>query len=124
MRGKEFCWYDPRVAAIRYLGWFVVGYLALFFLFGTYGNYRVLELRGGITDGALPADNPYRQMHEYVRAKEGFAPAEWCQVRCSLPTSRLLPMLAHVQPQCSPRSQTPPTSTSRHVAGNQCRFFH
>ncbi len=76
MSDKEFHWYDPRVAAIRHPGWFVVGYLALFFLFGTYGNYRVLELRGGITDGALPADNPYRQMHEYVHAKEGFSPEE------------------------------------------------
>ena len=52
MRDREFRWYDPRVAAIYYPGWFVVGYLALFFLFGTYGNYRVLELRGGITEDA------------------------------------------------------------------------
>jgi hypothetical protein len=49
MSGKKFRWYDPRVAAIRYPGWFVVGYLVIFVLFGTYGNYRVLELRFGIT---------------------------------------------------------------------------
>ena len=48
MSGQGFRWYDPRVATIRYSGWFVVGYLALLILFGTYGNYRVLELRGGI----------------------------------------------------------------------------
>ena len=76
MVGKFFHRCDPRVAAIRHPGWFVARYLALFFLFGTYGNYRVLELRGGITDDALPKNNPYKQMHEYVHAKEGFSPEE------------------------------------------------
>ena len=50
MAGKFLRWCDPRVAAIHYPAWFVVGYLVLFFLFGTYGNYRVLELRGGIKE--------------------------------------------------------------------------
>ncbi|MBI3801978.1 MAG: hypothetical protein HY268_34045 [Deltaproteobacteria bacterium] len=76
MAGKFLRCCDPRIAALHYPGGFVVGYVALFFLFGTYGNYRVLELRGGITDDALPADNPYKQMHEYVHAKEGFSPEE------------------------------------------------
>lgn len=38
MSSKEFRWYDLRVAALHHPGWFVVGYLALFFVFGTYGN--------------------------------------------------------------------------------------
>ncbi len=60
MNGKKFHWYDPRVAAIYYPGWFVVGYLVIFVLFGTYGNYRVLELRGGITDAAPQTNKKYR----------------------------------------------------------------
>lgn len=62
--------------AIRYPGWCATLFLGVFLIFGTYGNWRVLALRGGILDDAVAPDNLYRQMHEYVQSKEGFSPQD------------------------------------------------
>ena len=68
--------YDPRTLALEYPGWYVAFFVVLCLTFGTYGNWRVLSLRGGIIDDALPSDNRYRLMHEYVQAKAGFSPQD------------------------------------------------
>ena len=68
--------YDPRTFALQYPGGCVAFFVVVCLTFGMYGNWRVLSLRGGIIDDALPSDNRYRLMHEYVQAKAGFSPQD------------------------------------------------
>lgn len=72
-----------RGAAIRYPGWFTIGFLILLVL-GGYANWRVLDLRGGILDDALPEDNIYSIMDREAR-QDGFDPQEVIPIIIKLP---------------------------------------
>lgn len=75
---------DLRVYAICYPGWFSLLFLVVVIVFGTYGNWRVLSLRGGILDDALPEEDKYRQMQQWVEQKDGFNYSEgiFLLIRC------------------------------------------
>lgn len=76
MRALKRMWeIGLRGAAIRYPECFTIIFLVLVLGFGTYGNWKVLDLRGGILDDALPEDDPYSVMDREVR-ETGFNPQE------------------------------------------------